>query len=119
MLTVTYDDKQWQLVPKEPTSGMMTAGMVAISEAPDLGGIVSPNTAESYDCYRTMLAAAPPPPAASAEPVAWKPLTDAQWMNIVNHDHSWSTWDKEDAVHAAVRMVEVRLRANNAGKQQC
>lgn len=44
---------------------------------------------------------------------AWKPLTDVQWMSIVNHDHAFDSYDKEDAVHEAVKMVEAILEENN------
>jgi hypothetical protein len=58
----------------------------------------------SHDLY-----AAPQP-----ERILWKPLTDVQWMNIVNHEHAWESHSKEDAVHGAVKMVEAQLRLNNA-----
>lgn len=44
----------------------------------------------------------------------WKPLTDVQWMNIVNHERAWAQYDKESAVHEAVKMVEAKLREINA-----
>ena len=31
---------------------------------------------------------------AEGEPVAWKGLTDVQWMNIVNHANAWELWGK-------------------------
>jgi hypothetical protein len=41
---------------------MVDAGREAMQRAPDLGGIVSANTAEVMDSYTAMLAAAPTPP---------------------------------------------------------
>lgn len=43
----------------------------------------------------------------------WQPLSDVQWMNIVNHDNAWHGWSKEDAIHEVVKMVEAKLRDNN------
>lgn len=43
----------------------------------------------------------------------WQKLWDTQWMNIVNHDHAYSGWSVEDAVHHAVKMTEERCRLNN------
>ena len=51
----------WQVVPVEPTGLMVDAGREAMQRAPDLGGIVSANTAEVMDSYTAMLAAAPKP----------------------------------------------------------
>ena len=56
----------WKLVPVEPTGLMVDAGREAMQRAPDLGGIVSANTAEVMDSYTAMLAAAPAVP--QAEP---------------------------------------------------
>lgn len=44
----------------------------------------------------------------------WVPLSDVQWMNIVNYDHAWYTYSKEGAVHEAVKMTEAKCRENNA-----
>lgn len=52
----------WKLVPVEPTGLMVDAGREAMQHAPDLGGIVSANTAEVMDSYTAMLAAAPAAP---------------------------------------------------------
>ena len=57
----------WQLVPVEPTGRMVDAGREAMQRAPDLGGIVSANTAEVMDSYQAMLAAAPASPQAEQE----------------------------------------------------
>jgi hypothetical protein len=46
-------------------------------------------------------------------PEGWRPLTDVQWMNIVNHAHAWQSYDKEEAIHEVVKMVESKLRDNN------
>jgi hypothetical protein len=54
--------------------------------------------------------------AALSQPAAvegWKPLTDTQWLNIVNQDHAYDEYTKDDAVHKAVRLTEARLRMNN------
>jgi len=45
------------VVPREPTTKMMEAGMFAGLNAPDVGGICSPFTAEAYDTYKAMIAA--------------------------------------------------------------
>lgn len=45
---------------------------------------------------------------------AWRGLWDTQWMNIVNHDHAFENYSKDDAVHLAVKMTEEKLRENNA-----
>ena len=44
---------------------------------------------------------------------AWLKLSDVQWMNIVNHEHAYESYDKEDAVHMAVKMAEKKLEENN------
>jgi hypothetical protein len=44
----------------------------------------------------------------------WKPLNDVQWMNIVNHDHAYDSWGKEEAVHHAVKMTEAKCKEVNA-----
>ena len=41
---------------------MVEAGISAIKQAPDVGGICAEYTAEAYDAYTAMLAAAPPAP---------------------------------------------------------
>ena len=43
----------------------------------------------------------------------WKPLTDVQWMNIVNLNHAWRNVDKEDAINEVVKLVEAKCKANN------
>jgi hypothetical protein len=56
------------------------------------------------------------PQTALSQPAAvegWKPLTDTQWLNIVNQDHAYDEYTKDDAVHKAVRLTEARLRMNN------
>lgn len=57
------------------------------------------------------LYAAPQP---APEGMVWKPLTDVQWMNIVNLNHAWADHSTEDAVHEAVKLTEARLKMNNA-----
>ena len=56
------DGKEWKLVPVEPNAAMVEAGISAIKQAPDVGGICAEYTAEAYDAYTAMLAAAPPAP---------------------------------------------------------
>lgn len=41
-------------------------------------------------------------------------LWDGQWMNIVNHDYCWERYTKEEAIHAAVKMVEEAMAKNIA-----
>ena len=43
----------------------------------------------------------------------WVSLSDVQWMNIVNHEHAYAESSKDDAVHAAVKMTEAKLRQLN------
>ena len=43
----------------------------------------------------------------------WVSLSDAQWMNIVNHEHAYYDYSKDDAVHAAVKATEAKLRELN------
>jgi uncharacterized protein (UPF0212 family) len=47
------------------------------------------------------------------EPVAWVPLADSQWVNIVNAKSVLYNEDKEGAVNNAVKMTEERLKQNN------
>ncbi len=56
------DWTKWKLVPVEPNAAMVEAGISAIKQAPDVGGICAEYTAEAYDAYTAMLAAAPPAP---------------------------------------------------------
>lgn len=44
----------------------------------------------------------------------WKPLTDVQWMNIVNHDRAYESYSKDDAVHEAVKRTEAKLKEINS-----
>lgn len=39
-------------------------------------------------------------------------LFDSQWLNVVNHDHCYGVWSKEDAVSHAVKMTEQYMREN-------
>jgi hypothetical protein len=43
----------------------------------------------------------------------WVSLSDAQWTNIVNHDHAYQGMSKDDAVHLAVKMTEAKCRELN------
>lgn len=54
----------------------------------------------------------------SAVPAGWKALTDVQWMNIVNHDHAYHGYSKDDAVHYAVKATEAKLKEINAAPPQ-
>ena len=49
----------------------------------------------------------------ASAPEGWKPLTDVQWMNIVNLNHAWRNVDKEDAINEVVKLVEAKCKANN------
>lgn len=46
---------------------------------------------------------------------AWKPLNDVQWMNIVNHGFAYANFDKDEAVHEAVKRTEAKLKEINGG----
>ena len=48
------------------------------------------------------------------EPVAWRGLSDVQWMNIVNLNRAWYGFSVEDAVHEVVKLTEAKLKENNA-----
>lgn len=43
----------------------------------------------------------------------WVSLSDAQWTNIVNHDHAYESMSKDDAVHLAVKLTEAKCRELN------
>ena len=66
MKTVTFDETQWQLVPKEPTEVMRLAGVEA--------GVAS-KTGWCPVAYRAMLANAPQPPVAQVDErkTVWMP----------------------------------------------
>lgn len=74
---------EWKVVPVEPTGLMVDAGREAMQRAPDLGGIVSANTAEVMDSYTAMLTAAPTPP------VVLPPLPP-------HPRDSWGLWDADE-----------------------
>jgi hypothetical protein len=44
----------------------------------------------------------------------WQGLNDVQWMNIVNHDHAYNSFTKDEAIHEAVKRTEAKLRELNA-----
>jgi hypothetical protein len=73
---------------------------------------ITPNKVFNDDV--PLYAAPVPPLPAPAAPIAWKSLNDVQWMNIVNHDHAYERFSKEDAVHEAVKRTEAKLRELNA-----
>lgn len=59
-----------------------------------------------------------PQPAQQVEAVGqWKALTDVQWMNIVNHEHAYDLYSKDDAVHLAVKMTEAKCKELNTATQ--
>ena len=62
----------------------------------------------------TALYLAPPAPSV---PDAWRGLTDVEWMNIVNFDRAYSSYDKEGAVNEAVKRTEAKLKELNAAQQ--
>lgn len=43
----------------------------------------------------------------------WLPLSDVQWMNIVNHKQAWHDVNKDEAVHEVVKMTEAKCKENN------
>ena len=51
---------------------------------------------------------------APSVPDGWRGLTDVEWMNIVNFDRAYSSYDKEEAVHEAVKRTEAKLKELNA-----
>jgi hypothetical protein len=56
--------------------------------------------------------------AAPSVPDGWRGLTDVEWMNIVNFDRAYSSYDKEGAVNEAVKRTEAKLKELNAAQQQ-
>ena len=48
-----------------------------------------------------------------ADPVAWRSISDAQWVNLVNHAHAWDSFSKDEAVHEVVKMTEAKCKENN------
>lgn len=97
----------WKVVPVEPTGLMVDAGREAMQRAPDLGGIVSANTAEVMDSYTAMLTVAPTPP------VVLPPLPP-------HPRDSWGLWDAdekraiEDYVRAALAQYGIVDRHEDA-----
>jgi hypothetical protein len=64
IITRTYDDAEWQLVPKQPDQGMQLKGVEAVRmDTTVLNRIWTANKV-----YRDMLAAAPQPPDAQSGP---------------------------------------------------
>jgi hypothetical protein len=55
---------------------------------------------------------------APSVPDCWRGLTDVEWMNIVNFDRAYSSYDKEGAVNEAVKRTEAKLKELNAAQQQ-
>ena len=51
---------------------------------------------------------------APSVPDGWRSLTDVEWMNIVNFDRAYSSYDKEEAVNEAVKRTEAKLKELNA-----
>jgi len=39
-------------------------------------------------------------------------LWDTQWTKVVNHDRAYECWDKEEAIHHAVKLAEEYIRGN-------
>lgn len=110
--TITFDDDKFKLVPVEPTKEMWAA-VNKLDDEMAAGGYDGKGCSieQAWDC---LLAAAPTPPSAPVQQsAAWRPLTDAQWLKIVNQDHAYDEYTKDDAVHKAVRLTEARLRMNN------
>lgn len=97
----------WQLVPVEPTGRMVDAGREAMQRAPDLGGIVSANTAEVMDSYRAMLAAAPAVPH-HAMLASHRRLVEQAIQNA-EHPSGMSTHDGKARIDASVlrRMLAI------------
>lgn len=56
-------------------------------------------------------------PPAQSVPDGWRGLTDVEWMNIVNFDCAYASYDKEGAVNEAVKRTEEKLKELNATQQ--
>lgn len=48
----------------------------------------------------------------------WVPLSDAQWVNIVNFDRAYESFSKDEAVHEAVKRTEAKLKELNEASAQ-
>ena len=70
--TITYDDEQWQVVPKKPAAGQVAAGMLHTMSALCEDEMVGRGRAIA--AYMDMLVAAPEPP-------AQEPMTNEQIMS--------------------------------------
>ena len=89
-----------------------------IELAKQAGIFIEPGLAPTMDTHKQLLdfaqlvrneTLAEPAPV----PVAWRGLTDVQWMGIVNLNRAWLGYSVEDAVHEVVKLTEARLKANN------
>ena len=85
--TTTFDDEQWQVVPKNPAPAMIESGAnEVISPLPTAG-------AKAGAVYIAMLAAAPEPPAQQPEPVR-------VWYMRDNHTFLELPLDIDEAISA-------------------
>jgi hypothetical protein len=82
------------------TSGLLDADHYLLRDANDK--YADSFTASAWEWWQAALS------------TSWMPLSDVQWMNIVNYDQSWIGYNKDDAIHEAVKMTEARCRENNS-----
>ena len=54
----------------------------------------------------------------AAVPAGWVPLSDSQWLNIVNADNAWYGYEKSEAILEVVKLVEASLKLNNSSAPQ-
>lgn len=96
--TITFDDTQWQLVPKDITDEMREAHGVAYAKGA--------KRLMSYqkiagDCYRAMLAAAPTPPVAQVDERACSEALSLLVREIESRHYGRMPKEVEDAMNQA------------------
>lgn len=107
--TITYDETKWQLVPKEPTPGMVDAPEVRIV-APCHGcGDTLVNWAQCEEVYRSMLTAAPEP----LESESCSVLIDRYLGRAVDHE-SIAQEFREKAEQLQIEQLRKELAAKQA-----
>lgn len=101
-VTRTYDDAEWQLVPKDPTTEMLRA-------RDGISNVVS--------IYRTMLAAAPQPPAVRGSPVETDDLTAEAIQFMAIFDKACEQPDPWAYLISAANLQQLQGAIDNRLKQ--
>ena len=110
--TITFDDEQWQVVPKRPTTGQVAAGMLH-GHSDD----TTTNRGLAYAIYDDMLHAAPEPPA--QQPMTLKERKEAARESIgywketaALRKETAAEWEKESSAwEARAKQAEAKLAA--------